>query len=395
MADILFQLETIAATARIAAPIKNMVTTMSTIQSAQSAVDKAATQNKLLFAVYMLLLLIVAFVSWLLWRSGNSLQDAIRDEARKDIVSANAVAETAKKDAAQANERAEKLENDNLTLRNDLNTESGKVASLQKAASDALAEQQRVQTELEEQRGRTAILEKNASDALTAQQRVETALAEQQERAANAEQALVKIQEQARLTESTLEEESRNRRGLEEWLRPRILPFTVSAGKTSIDPLRPFPNTQVAFEVVDDDEAKQFAGQIAASVEAAGWKVVRAVILPKGVGTRSGVTIESKRNIPDPNRPDTMTTPLANAAHALSDLLEANKHDAVAYEVNLTWPAGVPDTVMIIKVGLKPDTYFSTKDSLEFWQKVLKEENNPQNKKRIESMIEMIKKRRP
>ena len=115
MADILFQFEAIATMARIVAPIKNMVIAMSTAQSAPSAIDRAATQNKWLFAVYVLLLLFSAALTVLLWKSGNRLQDEIKRDADARILEAKA-------EAAKANERAESLEHDNLTLRSKVAT---------------------------------------------------------------------------------------------------------------------------------------------------------------------------------------------------------------------------------------------------------------------------------
>jgi hypothetical protein len=118
---------------------------------------------------------------------------------------------------AETNLETERLKKENLTLRTDLDSEAGKVAGLQKAASDALAEQQRVQRQLSEQQGRTAVLEKTASDAQNAlveqkgktaqlekaaanakatQQRVETDLAKQQELTAKALADLIEVQKE-------------------------------------------------------------------------------------------------------------------------------------------------------------------------------------------------------
>lgn len=59
-----------------------------------------------------------------------------------------------------ASDRADGLDQANIRLRTDLQTETGKVAGLEKAASDAKAAQQRVETDLAQQRERTAIAEK-------------------------------------------------------------------------------------------------------------------------------------------------------------------------------------------------------------------------------------------
>jgi hypothetical protein len=281
MADILLQCERIAITARVIAPIKNVVIAMSTAQPAQSAVSKAAAQNKWLFAVYMVLLLVVAFVSWLLWRSGNNLQDAIRDEARKDIAALNAVAETAKKDAAEANDRAENLEHDNLTL-------SGEVAGLQKAASDALAEQQRVQTQLEEQQGKTAALERAATDAKAAQQTIQTDLARQQERAAKAERSLLELQKR---------------------LKDRH--FDVKARAIFLETLKAYPIGKIQIGYTESDaEGESFAKEILFLLLDAKWDVELGGFLRPNVG--KGITIGVK----DASRPPARAVGLARALAA-------------------------------------------------------------------------------
>jgi hypothetical protein len=191
MADILRLFETMAAITTAIAPTKNMAIAMSTIQV--SPIDAATRQHNWLFAGYLLILLAAAVLTWLVWRSGNRVQDLGRKEADARISESNAEAKRAGESAAQANERAgianeaagraneraEKLEGENLTLR-------GQVATLETVAVDA-------KKELAEQQGRTAILERAAVEAKAAQQRVETKLAEQQERAAKAELQLAEL----------------------------------------------------------------------------------------------------------------------------------------------------------------------------------------------------------
>lgn len=123
----------------------------------QNAIEQATRQNSWLFAVYMLVIVVGAMLTFLLWMSGNRVQDAI-------VADANARIEEAKSTAAGANERSKTLENDNLKLRNDLNAQAGSVAGLQKDASDAKAEQQRVQTDLAMQQEKTATAEKELAD---------------------------------------------------------------------------------------------------------------------------------------------------------------------------------------------------------------------------------------
>jgi hypothetical protein len=105
MPDILFQLTAIAHTARMTAPTQAMVIAMSTIQS---AIDKAATVNKLLFAGYVVLLLLTAIATILLWASGNRVQDEIRKDADARIATADSRGEEAKRGAAEARAESDK-----------------------------------------------------------------------------------------------------------------------------------------------------------------------------------------------------------------------------------------------------------------------------------------------
>lgn len=132
MADILQQFETIAAITTAIATIKNMVIAMSTIQS--SPIDTATRQHNWLFAGYLLILLAAAVLTWLVWRSGNRVQDLARKEADARISESNAEAKRAGESAARANERAgiaderaaraneraATLEKQNIQLRTDL-----------------------------------------------------------------------------------------------------------------------------------------------------------------------------------------------------------------------------------------------------------------------------------
>lgn len=109
MAVSLLQLETIAAIPRMTMPAIKMVIAMSIIQSDPSAIERAATAHKWLFTGYILLLLFTALMTWLVWQSGNKLQDAIRNDAEAKI-------ESAKAEAANATKQAEELKNENLKL---------------------------------------------------------------------------------------------------------------------------------------------------------------------------------------------------------------------------------------------------------------------------------------
>jgi hypothetical protein len=100
-----------------------MMAAQSSISSA-SAIDKAATLHVWIFGIYVGVLLLAAILSYLVWRSGNTLQDAIRldagariseavtraAEAHRRVADAEKGAAEALARAAEANQRAATLE---------------------------------------------------------------------------------------------------------------------------------------------------------------------------------------------------------------------------------------------------------------------------------------------
>jgi hypothetical protein len=139
---------------------------MSTTPAVESFIEAATKRHGRMFGAYIAVLvltaLVVALFTWLVWRSGNAVQDAIQADA-------NARIEEAKSTAVS-------VEHANLILRTDLNTESGKVAGLQKDAADAQAAQHRVEIELSKQREITAKLEIEVADARRRQAEAEERL---------------------------------------------------------------------------------------------------------------------------------------------------------------------------------------------------------------------------
>jgi hypothetical protein len=144
MRFILLQFETAAHVARMAMIMTTAPASNPSADLGKNAVVRASQQNRWLFIAYMVCIVGAAVLTYLLWNSGNSVQDAI-------VADANARIEEAKSTAAQANERAQNLEHDNLALQTELDTHSGQVAGLQKEASDAKIAQQRVQVDLAKQ----------------------------------------------------------------------------------------------------------------------------------------------------------------------------------------------------------------------------------------------------
>ncbi|MGH9701153.1 MAG: hypothetical protein ACRD52_17070 [Candidatus Acidiferrales bacterium] len=151
MSSIFPLLARIAANPKMAPTIANIIIAMTTAQPTENPIDAAARRNGRIFAAYIVVLLLTAILitvfTWLTWDSGNKLQDAIRQDANARI--------------RESEQGVETLKNSNLTLGNDLETEKGKVALLQKDAANAKTAQQKVEIALERQKELTANAEKD------------------------------------------------------------------------------------------------------------------------------------------------------------------------------------------------------------------------------------------
>jgi len=124
----------VAAIAIVAATMMSTVNAQSAIDSAKNPLELATKQNNLVFAAYMVLLVLVLIFTYFLWRSGNNVQDAIRKDADARIQEAKQGVEQLKKDnltlssqlatlqdeASKQQERAAKAEESLLRLRNEL-----------------------------------------------------------------------------------------------------------------------------------------------------------------------------------------------------------------------------------------------------------------------------------
>ena len=95
---------------------------MSSIAPTQAMIDRLAIQHTLYFTGYIFFVVLAALFTWLLWRSGNCLQDAIREDAYARIEVAQTQAKQANERAANAHLLAKQLEHDNLVLKTQLVT---------------------------------------------------------------------------------------------------------------------------------------------------------------------------------------------------------------------------------------------------------------------------------
>ena len=129
-----------------------------TASSNVSPIEAATRVHNLVYLAYVAVLVLAAFFTWLAWKTGNKVQDAIRADADARI--------------AEASSKGTALENANLTLRGQVatletnaSTAATNMAGLQKDASDAKAAQQRVEIELSEQKERAAIADERTAKA--------------------------------------------------------------------------------------------------------------------------------------------------------------------------------------------------------------------------------------
>lgn len=227
MAFVLLLLSIIASTATATTPTPSSVKTAPTPQSSNEVIQAAQRFHNRVFVGYVLLLLLTVFGTYWVWSSGNKVQDAVQADASARIEEAKKGAAIATQTASEANVRAGNLEHDNLILRS-------QVATLETDAAQAQKD--------------VASLQKAAADAKAAQQKVEIELAKQQERAATAEKDLANLR---RATE------------------PRH--FSPEQEATLIELLSGEPKGPVIIESLSGDEPMAFAQQIDRILTAARW----------------------------------------------------------------------------------------------------------------------------
>jgi hypothetical protein len=147
-------------------------------ESGSNPVTEATKQHRWIFGAYIVVLVLVALFSYLVWTSGNNLSEAIQSDAKARIAKVEADARTeiarvesgaqeriseaqresnekiarlkseadkgiaqADAEAAQANQQTKKLESDNLKLQ-------ANVATLEKDAAEARTKQAQAETML-------------------------------------------------------------------------------------------------------------------------------------------------------------------------------------------------------------------------------------------------------
>lgn len=244
---------------------------MSTIQS---AIDRAATFNKLLFVGYVILLLLTAAATVFLWMSGNRVQDEIRKDADARIATADSRAEEARRGAAEARAESDKA-NAGLAKSNE------EIARLTAEAEKARAERAEADKQIaiakaDAARAKEGIAnaEVRSLEASAEVSRLQVIVANAEQRRAEAELALAEVRRKQ---------------------APRQLPTErfLEALRASLRTQRPRTNFMQQRIIIlyqrEDIEAFAFATQIASALYVAGWKDIPAPEpLPSGAGGPQG-----------------------------------------------------------------------------------------------------------
>lgn len=189
------------------------------------------------------------------------------------------------------------------------------------------------------------------TEAKTAAATAHERAAEAEARAAEANKGLAKAHENTEKLrkqnlglESKVEKERSSRMELEQAVSPRIMEQYKSS-----EALKVLTGVTAIITNTPDLESQRMAGQLAATLNMAGWKIKFSPYNPKDIYP-DGVVIET--NVGAILKEDVSS----KAAELLLTQLKTNKIES------RTMPAtGLPPNTMLIKVGFKPYTFFSDK----------------------------------
>jgi hypothetical protein len=108
-----------------------------TASSNVSPIEAATRVHNLVYLAYVAVLVLAAFFTWLAWKTGNKVQDAIRADANARIAEADSKAEIAKLGAATANEGAAKANERTTALELELASQKTELAKYRERAAIA------------------------------------------------------------------------------------------------------------------------------------------------------------------------------------------------------------------------------------------------------------------
>lgn len=162
--------------------------------------------------------------------------------------------------------------------------------------------------------------------------------------AAKAHEKTEELRKKNLTLESKVEEERRSRMELEQAVSPRIMEQYKSSGA-----LKTLTGVTAIISSIPDLESQKMARQLATTLSMAGWKYQFAPYDPKEVYS-DGVVIE--KNVGAIPKEDIAP----KAAELLLSQLKINKIES------RTMPAtDLPPNTIVVKIGFKPNTFFSDK----------------------------------
>ncbi len=192
----------------------------------------------------------------------------------------------------------------------------------------------------DENKGKFLVLEKAASDSLAEQQRVQIELANAQKKTADAQNAVLK--------------ERWERERMEDSFKPRTI--NNFRRREYEEQLRRFAGTEVLFVTLTDTEPGRTAQEIASLVESAGWKVLGIERKPEAEQweIEDGIHVECKAPTPsNPARP---------ATQALSDVLrDSGISSSRSFLTPRLLSPDLPENAVRVVIGLRLESHFSGK----------------------------------
>jgi len=202
----------------------------------------------------------------------------------------------------------------------------------------------RLNTDAARANERAAQLEKDAAKAREKTAVLEVEAERTKEAVARANEQAAKLKAEAEETHLLLEKEKSRRLELEQAVSPRIMEQHKSSNA-----LKVLPGITAIITNVPDIESQRMAGQLAATLNMAGWRIQfspynPADIYPDGVIIEKNVGALPKHELGP------------KAAELLLSQLHANKIES------RTMPArDLPSNTIVVRVGFKPYTFFSDK----------------------------------
>jgi seryl-tRNA synthetase len=233
----------------ITTPISKVISAMATIQSSPSAIELADKAQKNLFVGSIIFgvvaALIAALLAWLVWRSNNKYQDAVKADADARIATADSRAAQANAEAAKANEG--------------LGKSNEEIARLTKEAEQAKTERAEADKQIAIAKADAARAKEGIANAEAISAKASVEVARLQVVVANAEQR------RAEAEKSLLE--------LKERIQPRTL--TAKQREDFVNVLKTFPPSTIDLGYTSSgcDDCFDFLQQFLPLFKKARWEV--------------------------------------------------------------------------------------------------------------------------